>query len=72
MDRKTAAPDTECAFRPTQASAALAQDGTWEARWGQPDGQGGLRQKSKAGFATEAQALAHATKLELVERLNRC
>ncbi len=64
--------NTECAFRLSGAAAVRSDDGSWEARWGAPDGRGGQRQKTKAGFATEEQALAHARKLELIERLNRC
>lgn len=67
-----AAPVAECAFRPTHATAVRHEDGTWEALWGAPDGRGGEVKKSKPGFGTEADAMAHAKKLELIERLNRC
>lgn len=63
---------TECALRPTQATAVLREDGFWEAVWGAPDGRDGEIRKSKTGFRTETEALAHAKKLELIERLNRC
>lgn len=62
----------ECAIRPTNATAVRHGDGTWEALWGAPDGRGGEVKKSKTGFRTEAEALVHAKKLELIERLNRC
>lgn len=63
---------TECAFRPSNAAATRGSDGLWDAVWYAPDGRGGATQKRKAGFHSEAEALAHAKKLEMIERLNRC
>jgi hypothetical protein len=65
-------PETECAFRPSEAHAAQLVDGTWEARWSEPDGRGGAWPKTKAGFNSEEKALAFARKVELATRLNRC
>ena len=62
----------ECAFLPSNAIAVRGEDGLWEAVWGVADGRGAETQKRKPGFKTEAEALAHAKKLEIVERLNRC
>lgn len=63
---------TECAFRSSNAVAVRGEDGLWDAVWGAPDGRGAEIRKRKPGFRTEAEALAHAKKLEMVERLNRC
>jgi len=63
---------TECAFRPSNAAATRGNDGLWDAVWYAPDGRGGETQKRKTGFHSEAEAVAHAKKLEMVERLNRC
>jgi hypothetical protein len=50
-------PETECAFRPSEAHAAQLVDGTWEARWSEPDGRGGAWPKTKAGFNSEERRL---------------
>lgn len=65
-------PATECALRRSAATAVRGEDGSWVAIWGAPDGRGGETLKRKSGFRTEVDALAHARKLELLERLNRC
>jgi hypothetical protein len=63
---------TECAFRASGAEAERDDDGTWTARWQEPDGRGGGADRSRAGFATREAALAHARRVELAARLNRC
>jgi len=65
-------PETECAFRPTEAHAVRLDDGTWEARWSEPDGLGGTWPKTKAGFKSEERSRAFARRVELATLLNRC
>jgi len=65
-------PETECAFRPSEAHAVRLDDGTWEARWSEPDGRGGTWPKTKAGFNSEERARAFARRVELATLLNRC
>jgi hypothetical protein len=62
----------ECAARPSAAAAVKAIDGSWEACWSEPDGHGGSTRKFKDGFQTQDAALAHARRVEMALRLNRC
>jgi hypothetical protein len=68
----TGSETTECAFRLSVADAEPNDEGTWTARWQEPDGRGGGADRSRAGFATREAALAHARRVELAARLNRC
>lgn len=67
-------PDEEqdCAVRPSTAGAVRAEDGTWTACWQVSDRRGGVTGKERPGFDTEEAAVAHARRVEMVERLNRC
>jgi hypothetical protein len=68
----TPIPETECAYRPSTATAIRTDDGLWSVCWREPNGRGEYRQKFKSGFGTEAEALTFGEKVELISRLNRC
>src|SRR5258708_24924498 len=51
------APETECAFRPSEADAVRVVDGTWEARWAEPDGPRGGCAKPEPGVHSGEQRL---------------
>jgi hypothetical protein len=62
----------DCAVRPYTAGALQAEDGTWTAYWQLSDRRGGMTCKERTGFDSEEAAVAHAHRVELAERLNRC
>jgi hypothetical protein len=59
---------TECAYRPSAAAAVRSNDGSWEACWDEPDGQGGEVRKFRNGFQSQQGALEHARRVETATR----
>jgi hypothetical protein len=73
-ETSAAGPDEvqDCAARPFTTGAVRAGDGTWTAYWQISDRRGGMTRKERSGFDTEEAAVAHARRVEMTERLNRC